>query len=50
MLGPLLLVDVTNHIDQTRTKGLYIPRKACVYSVYTSTIFNSFYTKEGKID
>ena len=34
------LVDVSNHIDQTRTKVLYITCKLSRYSVYTSTVFN----------
>ena len=50
MLDPLRLVDVENHTDQTQTKGLYIPRKVSVYSVYTSTVFSSAYTKQGKVD
>ena len=50
MLDPLRLFDVTNHTDQNRTKGLYIPRKVSEYSVYTSTVFNGVYTKQGKVD
>ena len=46
MLDPLRLVDVANHTDRTRTKGLYIPRKVYGYSVYTSTVFNGVYTKK----
>ena len=44
------LVGVANHTDQTRTKGFYIPCKVSGYSVYTSTVFNGFYTKQGKVD
>ena len=42
-------VDVTNHIDRTKTKGLYIPRKVPGYSVYTSTIFKGVYNEQGKV-
>ena len=44
------LVDVANHTYRTQTKGFYIPRKIPGYSVYTSTVFNSVYTKQGKVD
>ena len=50
MMDPLRLVDIVNHADQTRTKGFYIPRKVSGYSVYTSTVFNGVYTKQGKVD
>ena len=50
MLDPLRIVGVVNHTDQTRTKGLYIPRKISWYPVYTSTVFNGVYTKQGKVD
>ena len=50
MLDPLRLVNIENHKGQTRTKGLYIPCKFSVYSVYTSTVFNGVYTKQGKVD
>ena len=49
MLDPLRRVDVGNYIDQTQTKGIYVPRKVSEYSVYTSTVFNSVYTKQGKV-
>ena len=44
------LVDVLNHTDQTWIKGLYIPHMVSGYSVYTSTVFNSVYNKQGKED
>ena len=50
MLDPLRLVDVANHTNLTWTKGLYIPRKLSRYSVYTSTVFNGVYSKQGKVD
>ena len=50
MLDPLRLVNFANHTDQTWTKGLYIPIKVSGFSVYTSTVFNSVYTKQGKAD
>ena len=50
ILDPLRLIDVTNHTDQTQTKGLYITRKVYGYSVYTSTVFKGVYTKQGKVD
>ena len=40
MLDPLLLANVNNHTDPTRTKGLYISFKLSRYSVQTSTVFN----------
>ena len=49
-MDPLLLVDVANQTDQTRTKGFYIPRKVSEYSVYNSTVFNGVYIKQGKVD
>ena len=50
MLDQLRLINVTNHTDQTQTKGLYIPRKVSGYSVYTSTVLNGVYTEQGKVD
>ena len=50
MLDTLRLVDVANHTDLNRTKGLYIPRKFSGYLVYTSTVFDGVYNKEGKVD
>ena len=50
MLDMLRLVNVTNHIYWTRTKGLYIPCKLFVYSVYNSTVYNGVYTKQLKVD
>ena len=44
------LVDVANHTDRTWTKGLYIICKVSEYSVYTSTVFNGVYTKQGRLD
>ena len=50
MLYPLRLINVANHTDRTRTKGLYIPSKVSGYSVYNSTVFNDVYTKQDKLD
>ena len=50
MLDSLRLVKVANHTDQNRTKGFFIPRKLSRYSVYTSTVLNGVYVKQGKID
>ena len=50
MLDLLRLVDVAYHTDIIQTKVLYIPRKVSGYSVYTSTILNGIYTKQGKVD
>ena len=44
------LVNVANHTDQTRTKGLYIPSNVSEYSVYTSTVFNGVYTEQFEVD
>ena len=49
MLDPLRLIDVANHTDLNWIKGLHIPRKVSVYSVYTSTVFNGVYTKQSKV-
>ena len=43
-------VDVANHTYRTQTKGFYITCKVSVYPVYTSTVFNGVYTKQGKVD
>ena len=50
MLDPLRLVNVANHTNRTRTKGLYTPRKFSGYPVYTSAVSNGVYTKQGKVD
>ena len=50
ILNPLRIVDVANHTYQTQNKGLYIPHKFYGYSVYTLTVFNGVYNKQGKVD
>ena len=50
MLDPLRLIDVSNHTDQTQTKGFYNSRKVSEYSVYTATFFNGVYSEKGKVD
>ena len=43
------LIDVKNHTYQILTKGLYIPCKVSLHSVYTLTVFKGVYKKEGKV-